>query len=121
MAITLNHTIVPSKDKVAAAQFFAKIFDLSYEGPNGHFAPGEVNDTFTMDFNTRDVLDHNHYAFHVTDQEFDAVFSRIKTANITYASGPRPLDDMQLNAHQGGRGFYFKDLDGHVLELLTYT
>jgi catechol 2,3-dioxygenase-like lactoylglutathione lyase family enzyme len=121
MAITLNHTIVPSKDKVAAAEFFAKIFGLSYEGPNGHFAPVKVNDTFTMDFDTRDVLDHNHYAFHVTDQEFDAVFARIQAENITYGSGPRSLDDMQLNGRQGGRGFYFKDLDGHVLELMTYT
>ena len=121
MAITLNHTIVPSKDKVAAAEFFAKIFGLSYDGAVGHFAPVKVNETLTMDFDNRDVLDHNHYAFHVDDEEFDQIFGRIKAENVTYGSGPRDLDDMQINTRRGGRGFYFLDLDGHILELMTYT
>ena len=82
MPITLNHTIVPSKDKVASAEFFARIFDLSYEGSTGHFAPVQVNDTLTLDFDNSDQFESHHYAFHVSDAEFDAIFGRIKDENI---------------------------------------
>lgn len=119
MAITLNHTIVPAHDKVASAQFFAQIFGLRYEGPVSHFAPVQVNDSLTMDFDNRGTFEHHHYAFHVSDDEFDRIFGRIQAAGLTYGSGPRSLDDMQINTRRGGRGVYFLDPNGHVLELLT--
>ena len=119
MAITLNHTIVPARDKEESARFFAQIFGLSYDGPSGHFAPVRVNETLTMDFDNKDVVEHHHYAFHVSDEEFDAIFARVKEAGIVYGSVPGAQDDMQLNHRRGGRGFYFKDPNGHSLELLT--
>ncbi len=121
MAITLDHTIVPSHDKEASAKFFARIYGLSYEGPAGHFAPVKVNDTLTLDFDNSDQFESHHYAFHVSDEEFDAIFERIKAEGITYGSGPFQLDDFLINTRLGGRGFYFKDPNGHVLELLTRT
>ncbi len=121
MAITLNHTIVPAHDKEASARFFAQIFGLTYEGPMGHFAPVRVNETLTLDFDNRDQFEHHHYAFHVADAEFDTIFDHIKAAGIPYGSGPRSLEDGQINTRRGGRGVYFRDLDGHVLELLTRT
>jgi catechol 2,3-dioxygenase-like lactoylglutathione lyase family enzyme len=69
MAITLNHTIVPAHDKEAAAQFFADIFGLRCAEPMGHFAPVRVNDTLTLDFDTRERFESHHYAFHVSDAE----------------------------------------------------
>src|SRR5215510_4941951 len=80
MAITLNHTIVPAHDKEASARFFADIFGLTYEGPIKHFAPVQMNETLTLDFDNRDRFENHHYAFHVNDAEFDAMFDRIKTA-----------------------------------------
>ena len=121
MAITLNHTIVPAHDKEAAAQFFADIFGLRCAEPVGHFAPVRVNDTLTLDFDTRDRFESHHYAFHVSDAEFDSIFDRIKSAGIPYGSGPRALEDGQINARRGGRGVYFRDPNGHILELLTRT
>ncbi len=121
MPINLDHTIVPSHDKEASARFFADIFGLTYEGPAGHFAPVRVNDTLTLDFDNRDDFEGHHYAFHVSDEDFDAIFDRIKARSIVYGSGPRDLDDMQINTRRGGRGLYFLDLDGHNLELLTRT
>jgi catechol 2,3-dioxygenase-like lactoylglutathione lyase family enzyme len=121
MAIMLNHTIVPSHDKEASARFFAQIFGLTYDGPVGHFAPVRVNDTLMLDFDNRDRFESHHYAFHVSDPEFDAIFDRIKSAGISYGSGPRSLEDMQINTRRGGRGVYFCDPNGHVLELLTRT
>ncbi len=119
MEIILDHTIVPSQDKEAAALWFAEIFGLSYDGPAGHFAPVKVNNTLTLDFDDREGFQPHHYAFHVGEEDFDAIFGRIKEKGITYGSGPRSLDDMDINHRRGGRGVYFLDLDQHVLELLT--
>ena len=119
MAITLNHTIVPAHDKEASARFFADIFGLKYEGPAGHFAPLRVNETLTLDFDNASSFERHHYAFHVSDEEFDAILGRVQEAGMAYGSGPRDLDNRQLNSRRGGRGFYFRDPNGHVLELLT--
>ena len=119
MQITLNHTIVPSRDKVRAAEFFARIFGLPYEGAHGHFAPVQVNDTLTLDYDNRDEFEAHHYAFHVSEDDFDAIFGRIKDEGITYGSGPYNSEDMDINHRMGGRGVYFKDPDGHLLELMT--
>jgi len=121
MAITLNHTIVPAHDKEASARFFAHIFGLTYAGPVGHFAPVQINDTLTLDFDARDRFESHHYAFHVSDTEFDSIFDRIKTTSTPYGSGPRALADGQINTRRGGRGVYFRDPNGHMLELLTRT
>ena len=119
MAITLNHTIVPAHDKEASAKFFAKIFGLKYEGLAGHFAPVQVNDTLTLDFDNRDQFESHHYAFHVNDEDFNAIFDRVKAEGIAYGSGPSDPENMQINTRREGRGFYFQDTDGHLLELLT--
>jgi catechol 2,3-dioxygenase-like lactoylglutathione lyase family enzyme len=119
MSITLNHTIVPAHDKEASARFFAQIFGLQYAGPAGHFAPVRVNEDLTFDFDHAESFEHHHYAFHVGDREFDAILQRVKEAGIPYGSGPQSLEDGQLNSRKGGRGFYFCDSNGHVLELLT--
>ena len=119
MAIELNHTIVPALDKEAAAEFFARIFGRRYEGPAGHFAAVKVNDTLTLDFDNAKTFESHHLAFKVSEDEFDAIFGRVKTEGIPYGSGPYTLDDMKTNTWGGGRGVYFKDLNGHILELLT--
>ena len=119
MTIVLNHTIVPVRDKVAAARFFARLFGLRFNARNGHFAPVRVNKTLTLLFDDDTKFDSHHYAFHVSNAEFDAIFRRIKKAGIAYGSAPWSLDDGKLNDWNGGRGVYFKDPNGHVLELMT--
>lgn len=133
MAITLNHTVVPARDKVASARFFARIFGRPFEeGAVDYFAPVRVNDDFTLDFvdgarwisgfteGTR--IPVHHYAFKVSEDDFDAIFGRIKAEGIAYGSGPpNPVDDMTINHRGGGRGVYFRDPDGHILELMTRT
>lgn len=122
MAITLDHTIVPARDKVASAKFFANIFGLSYDGPMGPFAPVRVNDSLTMDFDDRwEKFEMHHYAFHVSDAEFDAIFGRIKEAGLSYGSQPWSLGDMKVHTSNGGRTVYFFDLVNHVLEIRTKT
>jgi catechol 2,3-dioxygenase-like lactoylglutathione lyase family enzyme len=119
MTIRLNHTIVPARDKEAAAGLFAQLFGLSFEGVSGHFAPVRVNETLTLLFDDADRFESHHYAFHVDDAEFDAILQRVKASGLSFGSAPWSIDDGELNDWNGGRGFYFKDRDGHVLELMT--
>jgi catechol 2,3-dioxygenase-like lactoylglutathione lyase family enzyme len=119
MAITLNHTIVPARDKEAAAKFFARIFGLEFDGESGHFVPVRVNDTLTLLFDEEPSFESHHYAFHVDDADFDAILGRVRQAGLAYGSAPWSLDDGKLNDWNGGRGVYFQDPDGHVLELMT--
>jgi catechol 2,3-dioxygenase-like lactoylglutathione lyase family enzyme len=119
MAITLNHTIVPARDKVEAAKFFAGIFGLK-RGRTDFFAPVKLNKGLTLLFDDEyGKFESHHYAFHVSGREFDAIFRRVEKAGIAYGSGPGTPDDGKLNGWGGGRGFYFKSPDGHLLELMT--
>ena len=119
MAIHLDHTIVPARDKEESARFFARIFGLPYRGAVSHFAPVQVNETLTLDFDTDEGFAPHHYAFKIGEDAFDAIFERVKEEGIPYGSGPFSPDDMKINRHNGGRGFYFRDPGGHLLEVLT--
>lgn len=118
MAIVLNHTIVPARDKVAAAKFFSDIFGLEV-GETGFFAPVQVNKELHLLFDTDTDFKTQHYAFHVSDEEFDAIFGRIQAAGLAYGSEPMAPDNGKLNTWGDGRGVYFRSPDGHLLELMT--
>ena len=127
----LNHWLVPSKNKIESADYFAKMMGLE-TGPVAHFAPVRINDTLVMDFADSDDVDlwkdenghfaRQHYAFKVSEAEFDAIFGRILASGMKYGSAPGPkLYDMQINHNRGGRGVYFDELNGHSIELLTVS
>ena len=119
MAITLDHTIVPSHEQDAGARFFAEVFDLDYDGSD-HFAPVRVNETMTLLFSDQDSVKGQHYAFVVDEDEFDAIFARIQGSDITYGSAPISPDDGQINTRRGGRGVYFSGgPDPHLWEIMT--
>ena len=121
MTIELNHTIVPARDKSASAKFLALILGLSFdERAVEYFAPVRVNERLTLDFDDDvDRWEIHHYAFKVSETEFDAIFSRIQEARIPYGSEPNALQNMTINHRNGGRGVYFCDPNGHIFELLT--
>lgn len=125
MTIRLDHTIVAARDKQESARFFAEIFGLEVSDPQGPFIPVRINESLTFDF--ADDETHvgarapvsQHYAFHISDEEFDAIFDRVKRRNIPYGSGPFSHADGEINTRRGGRGFYFEDPSGHLLEVMT--
>ena len=122
MTITLDHTIVPTRDKVASANYFAELFGLAAAPPMGPFAPVQVNPSLTFDFDDRwKSFEIHHYAFHVSDAEFDAIFGRVKARGLVYGSDPYDQENMRVREFNGGRTVYFKDLDGHLLEIRTRT
>ncbi len=120
MAIELNHLIVPTRDKEEAGRFYARMFGLAYDGPVGYFAPIKIpSQSVTLDFDTWESLQPLHYAFKVSEAEFDEIFARIREAGLVYGSEPGAPENMQINHWNGGRGVYFRDPSGHLLELLT--
>ncbi|MDE0034921.1 MAG: VOC family protein [Deltaproteobacteria bacterium] len=120
MAIELNHTIVPVRDKEESARFYETIFGFAHQEPMGHFQPIHLaSQSLTLDLDNREVVEHHHYAFKVSEPEFDEIFGRIREAGLKYGSGPRSSADMEINTRNGGRGVYFRDPSGHLLELIT--
>ena len=119
MDITLNHTIVYSLDHVESAKFYERIFGFEFVKVWGHFAVVKVNQTLTLDFANKGRFSSQHYAFKVSEQQFDQILERIKSEKIVFGSGPDSVDDGEINHRFGGRGAYFKDPNGHLLEIMT--
>jgi len=120
MTIELNHTIVPARDKERSARFYERMFGFEYVGPMGHFTPVKIaSQSLTLDFDEDDSFEPRHYAFKVSEAEFDEIFGRVVAESLAYGSGPFSADDMKINHWNGGRGVYFRDPSGHLLELLT--
>jgi catechol 2,3-dioxygenase-like lactoylglutathione lyase family enzyme len=120
MAIELNHTIVPAHDPQASARFLAGILGLPVGPPVSHFTPVTLANNVTLDFDHYDQVDQHHYAFQLSDAEFEAAFSRIRDSGITHYADPACRQPGQVYAGANGRrGTYFRDPNGHLMEILT--
>lgn len=120
MAIKLNHTIVNVRDKRASAAFLTELFGLPPARPFAHFLSVDLGNEVTLDFCDADYEpEPQHYAFLVSDEEFDAIFSRIQARRIDYWADPARRLKGTINHHFGGRGLYFLEPGGHFLEIIT--
>jgi|SRR5687767_663700 hypothetical protein len=121
MTIHLDHVMVPSRDKVAAAKLLAGVLGVPWsETGVGPFAPVYVNDGLTLDFDEwTDPVPSIHYCFHVDPDEFDVILARIRSFDIPYRSAPNGPVDMKVGTVHGGRNVYWSEPDGHVWEMLT--
>jgi len=115
----LNHTIVWARDKKASADFIAGILGIPVGAPTGPFVPVRLGNSVTLDYADTNAVRGQHYAFLVSDDEFDAAFGRIRTAGIGYWADPLHQQAGEINHRSGGRGVYFEDPNGHNMELLT--
>jgi catechol 2,3-dioxygenase-like lactoylglutathione lyase family enzyme len=120
MAIELNHTIVPSHDPRASAQFLAGVLGLKVSPPVAHFTPVTLANGVTLDYDRYDEVHENHYAFLISAAEFEAAFNRIKDTGTPYYADPGCRRPGQVyTAKNGNSGLYFRDPDGHLMEILT--
>jgi len=121
MPIELNHTIVPARDAYASAVFVTEILGLT--SPPVHFGPFwavTLDNGVTLDFQHSDeAMPIEHYAFLVSEAEFDAIYARIRERELPYWADPFHRLPNQINHNDGGRGLYWNDLNGHYLEILT--
>jgi catechol 2,3-dioxygenase-like lactoylglutathione lyase family enzyme len=120
MPAKLNHTIVAARDKKRSALFLAEILGLDAPMLLGPFAVVKVGDELTLDFiDSEGAIAPQHYAFLVTETEFDEIFGRIRDRRLDYWADPGRKRRGETNAWDDGRGVYFDDPDGHLLEILT--
>jgi len=120
MSVELNHTIVAAHDKQASAQFLANVLGLEVESQFGPFIPVQVPNGVTLDYlETSDEITPQHYAFLVSEDDFDAIFGRIRSEGLSYWADPHHERPGEINHRDGGRGTYFDDPNGHQLEILT--
>jgi len=118
MPVRLNHTIVYCRDKQASASFLAEILGLATPTTYGPFAVVEVSNDVSLDF-LEGTVHAQHYAFLVDEDGFDQIHQRILGRDIAYWADPMQQQPQQINTNDGGRGLYWLDPDGHVLEILT--
>ncbi|MDR3663413.1 MAG: VOC family protein [Mycobacterium sp.] len=122
MAITFNHTIVYSTDRSAAAGFFTELFGLPPAMEFGPFLAVELNHGVSLDFSQLPdgtEATPQHYAFLVSEDEFTAIYGRIRERGVQHWADPRAQHPGEINTHDGGRGVYFLDPSGHYLEIIT--
>ena len=120
MAIKLNHTIVYVTDRQASATFLADLFGLPAPVAWGPFLTVELANEVTLDFYDEEgAAPPQHYAFLVAEDEFDRIFGRIREQGVAYWADPGHREAGVINTHDGGRGLYFDDPSGHVLEIIT--
>ncbi|TDE30686.1 VOC family protein [Actinomadura sp. 6K520] len=119
MSIRLDHIIVPARDKKTSAEFLARILGLEAGDQTGPFIPVTTENGVTLDFMDSDDFRSQHCAFLVPDEEFDAIFARIKESGARYHAHPDGSGVGEINTRDGGRGVYFTDPGGHAMEVLT--
>jgi catechol 2,3-dioxygenase-like lactoylglutathione lyase family enzyme len=120
MVVQLNHTIVHARDSSLSATFISEVLGLAPPGHFGHFRTVEVDNGVSLDFSdSQEPIVPQHYAFLVSEPEFDEIFGRIKERGLAYWADPGRSRPGEINRRDGGRGVYFPDPDGHSLEILT--
>ncbi len=119
MTIQLNHTIVSARDQDASARFLTELLGLPAPKNYGPFTVVQTGETSLDFFSTDQAITPQHYAFLVGEQEFDQIFARIQAKGVPYWADPHHTKPGQINHRDGGRGCYFDDPDGHILEILT--
>ena len=122
MTVQLNHTIVWCRDKQRSSDFLVRVLGCRPAVAFYNFMVVQLDNGVSLDFLEKDgAIDSQHYAFLILESEFDAVFSRLRDEGVPYWADPAKSRPGETNHHDGGRGVYFEDPDGHFLEVITRT
>ena len=120
MAAQLNHTIVWSSDPSSSARFLATILGRPAPVRFGHFEVVALDNGVSLDFAHHEgPIQSQHYAFLIGESDFDGVFGRIRELGVAHWADPMRQQPGAINHGDGGRGIYFGDPDGHLLEVIT--
>jgi catechol 2,3-dioxygenase-like lactoylglutathione lyase family enzyme len=120
MAVELNHTLVAAHDQAASASFLTQILGLPEASRYGPFLVVDLANHLSLDVMQVDGdIAPQHYAFLVSEGEFDEIFGRIQASGLSYWADPAQRHAGEINRHDGGRGVYFEDPNGHLLEIIT--
>jgi catechol 2,3-dioxygenase-like lactoylglutathione lyase family enzyme len=118
--VQLNHTIVWCRDKRASAAFITQLLGLPAATPFGQMLVVKLGNGVSLDyFDSDDKIAMQHYAFLMDEDTFDDVFARVRERGLRYWADPGKQRAGETYVHNGGRGVYFDDPDGHLLEIMT--
>jgi catechol 2,3-dioxygenase-like lactoylglutathione lyase family enzyme len=118
--VALNHTIVAARDPDSSAAFLAEMLGLGEPAHYGPFTMVETENGVSLDFMAAgDDIHAQHYAFLISEAEFDEIFGRIEAKGLPFWADPHKAHPGEINRGDGGRGVYFDDPNGHLLEILT--
>ena len=85
-----------------------------------HFLVVDLGNGVSLDYYQKEgSVAPQHYAFLVSEAEFDAALARIEGLGVAFWADPARAKPGEINHHFGGRGVYFADPDNHLLELIT--
>jgi extradiol dioxygenase family protein len=122
MSIKFNHTIIAAKDKKQSATWLTELFSLPDPEPFGHFLAVAVANDVSLDYaevGSGEEIRPQHYAFLVSEDDFDSIYGKIRDRGIEHWADPRRSRPGEINRNDGGRGVYFQDPAGHYMEILT--
>ncbi|MEQ4718558.1 VOC family protein [Nonomuraea sp. B19D2] len=120
MSVQLNHTIVQARDRDETAAFLVDVLGLDPAPVYGPFRVVTLGNDVSLDvIEAGEAVIPQHYAFLVSDEEFDQIWDRIKSRGLTYWADPHHEQAGRINTHDGGRGLYWSDPNGHNLEIIT--
>jgi len=103
VSVQLNHTIVSCRDQQRPAAFLTGILGLPPPTRFGHFLVVEADNGVSLNFaeTGRDITSQ-HYAFLVSEEEFDAAFGRIREQDLLYWADPGRTQRGAVNHRDGG-------------------
>lgn len=120
MTVQLNHTIIHVRDKDASAAFYTDVLGLPPAGTFGPFRVVAVDNEVSLDLlDDSDEIHSQHYCFLVSEAEFDQILARVQERELPYWADPAQQRPQSINRNDGGRGVYWLDPDGHILEIIT--
>ncbi len=110
-----------SRDPEQAATFLAEILGLPAPVPFGPFLGVKVANDVTLDYLDAEGMEiqMQHYSFLVSEKEFDQIFGRIKARGLDWWADPEKKHKGETYRFNGGRGLYFSDPSGHLMEIQT--
>jgi catechol 2,3-dioxygenase-like lactoylglutathione lyase family enzyme len=120
VSIQLNHTIVSCRDQQRSASFLTEILGLPDATRYGRFLVVGTDNGVSLDYAETDrEITAQHYAFLIGEDDFDAILGRITATNVQHWADPGRTRPREINHNDGGRGVYFADPDGHLMEVIT--
>jgi hypothetical protein len=119
--ISLDHHIVPTRDRDGSARWLSEILGLPAPSLDGPFASVALSGDTKLYFAPwEQQVVGQHYAFAVGDDDFDRIVDRLDGAGIEHWADHTASEPGTVRRDSTGNGVYFFHPDGHLLEVLSH-
>ena len=121
----IDHLILNVNDISASVDFYVNVLGFKNEGQDGPFTVIRVNETFTLQLAPWGTKGNEHYAFALSRNEFDRVFTSLRDKGIPYGDSFHSVGNNTGPGNEtGAKGpaptVYMNDPNKHLIEIRTY-